>query len=264
MTRLAWQTNKYLDLDGHRIPSSENLADESGWQAGIRRESARSLRFKSIVWPAVKLRDDLFVDGFIEWVAGRWIREATNDNTSFLEIGCGDASLSRYLASNICYNAFDLSLSEFHLRRLFRRRPEANIAIASVTDIPLESNSVSLIVSTQVLEYVQRINRALDEIRRVATPGAKFICSIGNDFSRKYYSAKRRVYTPHRGHVNFWTYSGFIDFLAGYGFRLLEGQMRGVWIPLRSRLVHTSHALPIRAREEVDNSHFLFLFQLDK
>ncbi|OLE74415.1 hypothetical protein AUG19_08720 [archaeon 13_1_20CM_2_54_9] len=259
MDRLRWKIEGHVTVGTYSVPSVENASTGGVWLVGIRPDSARAARLKRLVWPLVKLRDDLLVDGFIEWVVGKWIRDAATAATTFLEIGCGDMSLSRFLRDDVCYNAFDVSLSEFHLVRLLRRRPSSNIAIASVTEIPLESQVASLIVSTQVLEYVQEIDRALEEIYRIATPGAKFVCSIANGHSIKY-----RVKGVHPGHVNRWTYRSFCDLMATHKFRLLEGLMSGFWIPLPSVITRTSYALPISAHEEANNTHFLFMFEIEK
>lgn len=84
------------------------------------------------------------------------------------------------------YNAFDLSLSEFHLRRVLRKSDNVNVALASATNIPLESDLVSLIVSTECFEHIPEIDNAMDEIHRVAMPEAILICSIPNNYCYKY------------------------------------------------------------------------------
>ena len=205
------------------------------------------------------MRNDLFVDGFIEWTVGRWMSEFVNSDTTFLDIGCGDMSLSRYVPHDICYNAIDVSISEFHLRRLMNHRPDANLALASVVDIPLGASLVSFVACTQVLEYVTNIDRALSEIYRISSPDAKIACSIANGYSSKY--LRKGV---HRGHVNRWTYVGFVELMSSYGFRLVEGDRRGVWIPLPRNLGQTSFAFPVAAKDDRLNTVFLFLFSVDK
>jgi len=259
MTRLVWTTTRFLRVGQYQIPYPENLSSQGRWKAGIRFDSEQSRFFSPILWPLVKLRDDLFVDGFVHWVSGRWVRDLVRFDTTFLEIGCGDMSLSKYLPDSVCYNAFDLSVSEFHLKRLLHHRRSANIAVASATNIPLPSSVASLIVATQVLEYIPEVDRALSEIHRVGMSGAKFVCSIANGFCDKY-----RIKGSHSGHHNRWTYRSFDDLMRSHDFTLVNGEMRGVWIPLPPSLVDSSFALPIRAHRETHNTHFFFVYEVEK
>lgn len=255
MNKLSWTTTNRISMGRHDIPCSENLHDQRYQAAGIRRASMPKLIVKRILWPAFKLRNDLFVDGFIERDIGRWIKEFVTDNTVFLEIGCGDMSLNRFLPKSICYNAFDLALSEFHLRRILENRNNVNVALASATNIPLESNSVSLIVATQCFEYIQEIDCAMDEIHRVATPGAKLICSISNNYCYKYQKKG-----PNPGHVNNWTYDGFKEFMTSHNFKFLKGYRKGLWIPLPLWLTNISYQLPISSNNEFYNTNFFYVF----
>ena len=88
MNKLTWTTTNRILIGEHYIPCVENITDQANQKSGIRRDSKFKLVIKTILWPIVKLRDDLFIDGFIEWAIGRWIKELSNDNTTFLEVGC--------------------------------------------------------------------------------------------------------------------------------------------------------------------------------
>src|SRR5438034_11027814 len=259
MTRLTWNTSEFVVVDGQRITCSGNLADQGRWKAGIRRDMGRRFYLRSAGWRALMLRNAFLGTGFIDRIVGGWIHKHARSNTTFLEIGCGAMNLERYLPRILCYNAFDLSLSEFHLRRLIRRQSNVNIALASVSSIPLDSDVSSLIVSTQVLEYVPEVSQAVKEIRRVASPHAIFACSIGNGYCYKY-----KIKGPHHGHVNFWTFDAFVRMMTKSGFRLLEGRMLGLWIPIPQAVTDTSYTLPISAREEQYNTHLLYLFEVLK
>ena len=115
----------------------------------------------------------LITSGFIHRTIGKWIQENIDMNSTFLDIGCGDLALRKYLPKYAIYNAFDISFSEYSLD-LAMRWKSVNIAIASVTSIPLDSNQVSIVTATEVLEHIPSIEKALDEIYRVAKPNAFF------------------------------------------------------------------------------------------
>lgn len=253
MSRLRWATTRNVSIPGYSIPCSESLFAEVD-QGAIRRDSKSRLFLKSLLWPALKLRSDLLIDGFIESIVGGWISEYVTSDTTFLEVGCGDMSLRRFLPASVCYNAFDISLSEFSIRRVLRENPQANIALASATDVPLESGTVSLVVSTECFEHIPEIDRAIAELLRVAAPGMHLLCSIPNNYCHKY-----RRKGPHSQHVNSWTYDGFIDYMSSRGFSLVKGRKVGWWVPLPLWLTHASYQLPISSKDEFYNTNFFYV-----
>jgi len=260
-SRLRWTTTKSVIIGNHEIPCSEDLENEINQVAGVREDSAHFM-LKRVFWPMLKLKDDLFTDGFIEWEVGRRIRKYLEPSTVFLEIGCGDMSLLRYLPADQWYNAFDISFSEFHLRRVLAKSKNANLAMASATRIPLESNTASLIVSTECFEHIPDIDLAIDEIHRVATPDAVLICSIPNNYCYKY-----RVKGQHSEHVNNWTYEAFKEFMESHNFSFIEGLMKGVWIPLPLgmwKISKTSYQLPIAGKSEFCSTNFIYAFRATK
>ena len=259
MNKLNWTTTKKVSVGKYSIPCSEDLQDQINHVAGIRMGFKSKLILKTILWPAFKLKTDLFVDGFIERGIGRYIKELLTDDTVFLEVGCGDMSLRRFLPKNICYNAFDLSLSEFHLRRVLGKGNNINVALASATNIPLESNTVSLVVSTECFEHIPEIDRVMEEIHRVAMPGAKLICTIPNNYCYKYQKKG-----PHAEHVNNWTYDSFEEFMLSHNFKYLKGYMKGLWIPTPLWLARTSYQLPISSSNEFYNTNFFYMFTIIK
>ena len=242
--KLVWKTSKTLVVGKWKIPCAENLRDQPNQVSGIRRDSRPMLLLKSMLWPMVNMRNRLLVDGFIESTIGKWMEEFVDEGTTFLEIGCGDMELRRFLPKTVCYNGLDLSFSEFQVRRVLRKDSNVNIVLASATSIPLESNSVSLLVATECFEHIPEIDTAIDEIYRVAKPGAKLLCSIPNNYCYKYQKKG-----PHTGHVNVWSYHEFKEFMESHKFLFVKGHMKGFWIPLPRRLTRTSDQLPISSKK---------------
>lgn len=243
----------------YTIPCAEELANQSDHNHGIRHDSPASRMIKSLAWPLFSLHNDLFTAGFIKATIGKQIRALVASDTIFLEVGCGDMSLRKYLPKNICYNAFDISLSEFHFRRVMRKNENINIALASATNIPIPSDSVNLIASTEVFEHIPNIDQALGEIARVAMPGAILLCSIPNNFCHKYYKKGK-----HPDHINNWSYDNFIHLMKTHGFKFLKGFMKGYWVPAPGWLTKTSYQLPLSAREEYYCTNFFYQFEIEK
>ncbi len=199
------------------------------------------------------------VDGFIKREVGKLIKKFLRHNTEFLDIGCGDMSLVRFLPSNLWYNAIDISLSEFHLKRVLNKREKINVALASAASIPLDSASISLAVSTEVLEHIPDIDKALSEIYRILKPGGILIISIPNNYCYKYQKKG-----PHPEHVNNWTFKEFKEYIINQGFIYLEGYLKGFWIPLKIVPGTASYQLPISSKNEFYNTNFFFVFKKPK
>jgi SAM-dependent methyltransferase len=260
MNDVEWTTKRGIFVGEYRIPVAEGIHDQCNQVAGIRTDTKRKLILKTLFWPLVKLRDDLLVDGFIERDTGKVMKEFLSHDTVFVDIGCGDMSLMRYLSRHITYNAFDLSLSEFHVRRVMRKRNRrVNIALASATNIPVESNRVTMMVCTEVLPFIPDIQDVLSELNRIAVPGAILITSIPNNLCRKY--SKKG---PHSARIHDWTYREFIDLMDANGFKFLKGHMNGWWIPLPKWLTKTSYQLPVSSQDEYMNTNFIHVFRAEK
>lgn len=184
--KIDWATDGKVSIGPYQIPYAKQMEEQTNHEFGIRKDPALRMALKRILWPFVKFRNDLLVDGFFERTMGKWIKELATKDTTCLEVGCGDMSLRKYIHKDMWYNAFDFSFSEFQLLRVLKKKAKINIAIASATNIPLESNTVSLIFSKEVFEHIPQIDQAIEEIHRVAKPNAKLVSSIPNNYCYKY------------------------------------------------------------------------------
>ncbi len=259
MSKLDWQTENTVSVDSYDLACSDKLYDDAVRDKLIRKDSAVKHFVKTVCWPILSLQKKILVDGFICRTIAKWAMELINAETVFLEVGCGNTEFSSFLPKQVCYNAFDISLSEFHIKRFAKNRKNLNIALASATDIPLKSSSVNLTVSCEVFEHVPNLERAINEIHRVATPDATLLCSIPNNYCYKY-----RQKGPHPDHVNDFTYQEFIDFMESRGFSLQKGLMKGWWVPLPNWLTKTSYQLPIRHPKEFYSTNFIYQFKIKK
>jgi len=259
VSKIEWKTDAYETVGPYRIPYVPTITDGYHQGSGIKRNSTAALAAKRALWTLIKLRNDLFVDGFIEREIGRLIRKYLREDSVFLEIGCGDMSLSRVLPREMWYNALDLEVADFHILRAMKKRAKVNLVVASATDIPADSEVASLIVSTETFEHIPEINQAMREIHRVAVPGAVLICSIPNNYCYKYDKKG-----PHLGHINNWRYEEFIAYMKEQGFEFVEGFMKGLWLPLPLWLTKRSYQLPISSKEEYYNTNFFYVFRVRK
>jgi len=221
------------------------------------------MELKRALWPLQVICNHLFGSGFISRGVGRLIRKYYENCGAFLEVGCGSMELRRYLPRGHWYNAIDLAYSEFQLNRALSSK-FVNLAMASATDIPLADGSVTMVVATEVFEHIPPIEDAVREIRRVMQGGGKLICSIPNNFYHKY-----QVLGENTDHVNKWTFRGFPEFMARFGFDVLESRRIGYWVPLSHWLPIARHVsllrelyLPFTPKAEYYTSNFLYVFEL--
>jgi len=256
--KLSWKTTDTINFKGFSIPCTSNLKSQSNQDWGIRRNTSKISYLAPYLYPILNIRNYLLVDGFIERDIGNLIKRYITDETAFLEIGCGDMSLRRFLPSGIYYNAFDLELNEYFLIKKLND-PYVNIAIASAENIPLDDDVASLIVATETFEHIPNIEQAIREIYRISKSGAMLLCTIPNNYCYKYQKKG-----PHSGHIHNWTFNGFINFMNDFGFKLISGDMKGWWIPFPLMLTKTSYQLPISSKDEFLNTNFIFVFEVSK
>lgn len=192
------------------------------------------------------------IDGFIERQMIKWIRRYIKKGV-VLELGVGDGRLMRHVPNNSYYLGFDVFVRE-GLLKLAKQRGNATLFVASATDIPLPDRSVDFLISTEVMEHVVGVKKAIKEMYRVSKPGAKLLLSIPNNYCYKY--ARKG---PHPEHVNNWRYKEFIEAMSPY-FQVIEGRMNGWWFPLLPK-VRYSYQIGWSHPDEYYNTNFLFVFE---
>ncbi len=260
MSKLVFKLRQQINFKGHTIPYDEEYFSEFCQfdHQVIRKDSGFWLIAKEFFWPLVAARDYLFIDGFIEQGIGRLIKDHINPKTVFLEIGCGNMNMRRFLPKGICYNAMDVSFAQYHLERVLHHPKMVNLAAGSVTNIPLDKDSVSMVVAMEVLQLIPDINRALNEIKRVLSPNGILLVSLPNAFCYKYQKKGRPQNLYFRK-----SFQEAKDCFISQGFKYLKGYMQGFWLPLPLTLVKNSYQLPFSVKNEVYNTNFLFAFQKD-
>ena len=259
MSKIEWTTQSYITVGKHKIPCDPDIKDGYHQGSGIKKVSRIKSSVKSIVWPAFNLRNKLLIDGFIGAEIGKLIKRYIQPDSTFLEIGCGDMSLSKFVDPPQWYNGLDLELTEFHIKRNYNYKSNLNIVLASAAQIPAKDSIADLLVSTETLEHIPEIDQSVQEIHRLAKNKAIFICSIPNNYCHKYIKKG-----PHQGHINNWTYDEFINYMGEYGFELVEGFMKGVWIPLPMWLTKASYQVPLSTSQEYYNTNFFYVFRVKK
>lgn len=254
--KIEWRAPLSIAIGDASLAVAQNRPAGGSGSNGLRSPSALGLIIKRLAWPLKKLHDDLLVDGYIEREIGALIHQYCRPAETYLDIGCGDMSVRRFVPKGFIYNALDIELSEFHARRVLAEGDRVNIIVASATHIPAETASASLILSTETFTFIDDITAALRELHRVAAPQARLICSISNEKCRKYEMKGPNPLTQHK-----WSCKEFADLMAEHGFALIEARQKGYWLPIPRWLTSISYQLPFTSRQERDNTNFFYVFE---
>jgi ubiquinone/menaquinone biosynthesis C-methylase UbiE len=137
--------------------------------------------------------------------------QSTYSSPFILDAGCACGSILKGFKDLSIYSrvlGVDLSDRMIKLGRKRFKYSQAELVVGSIADIPVESKSVSLLHSAQVLEHIPdgSIDRILDEFARVLRPGGRaFLCL---DAMRE--GESREIYMGDPTHVNiqpvlYWT-----------------------------------------------------------
>ena len=93
-----------------------------------------------------------------------------------LDVGSGPGFLCNEISESLNHNVkiFGIDVSEpliEYAKQKFSENRRLNFRIGNATDIPFKSNKFDIVISTQVLEYIENVDKALDEMFRVLKPG---------------------------------------------------------------------------------------------
>lgn len=227
--KLAWTAGKYLDVGrahialGVGINADPNAAAGTFQNPGIRPSGLFNRLAKEVVFRWRSRHGVPFNRwAFHETIGGFIARHASADDV-FLDVGAGAMQIEPYVPDAVWYNALDIAYSDFQLRRI-RRPGRFNLAMASITQIPLADDCVSVVTAAEMLQQVPPIVEALAELRRVLRPGGLLLCSIANSHQPKY---KKVGPNPNQAHV--WDRPIFERVAADAGFAVVEQTALGTW-----------------------------------
>lgn len=116
-----------------------------------------------------------------------------------VEIGCGNAAFFKLAIENKkqfkSYLGVDRSPSAL-VRANENLKNIANCTLAneSANNIPIASESADTIIALGVLEHIENIAECVEELRRIAIPGARLLISTSNTKSAMYAARKVREF----------------------------------------------------------------------
>lgn len=92
----------------------------------------------------------------------------------FLDAGCGTGLVLRHLPPG----SVGLDINPRNISRAKVHAPKAKLVLGDIEKMPFESQSFTMVISTDVLEHLIKPQKALDEIFRVLTSKGVLIGSV--------------------------------------------------------------------------------------
>jgi len=133
---------------------------------------------------------------------------------NIVEIGCGTGHWTKYLSElGFIIDASDVS------SKMLNKAKEKNIenaifSIKNTEQLSYTNNSIENIIAVTSLEFVNDMQKAVNEIYRVLKPNAYFICAGLNLNS---YLGKNKFKDDIYKNANFFTYNGLKTMLSKFG-----------------------------------------------
>lgn len=183
-----------------------------------------------------------YAENFKRWMRAR-LKDLPRDST-VLEVGCGDASFTRYLTEfSTDVTALDISASQ--IAENARRFPDIAFVQHDLAEpLPFTDESFDVIWCSEVLEHLFNPGFALREMARVMTPGGQLLVTV------PYHGCFKDVlialfkwdehFTPGNPHIRFFTRRTIEQLAREAGFVDVKTDTCGMNKPLRDLFIPTN------------------------
>lgn len=217
--------------------------------------------------------------GMLDWKGIGWFNGQTGEiapgvrirpSHSVIDVGCGDGGFIGFVAGQgaevifIDRDARRLAGTEARIRQSPAR---AYRAIESDCDpIPLDDGIGDLVICTEVLEHVPDPAKFLNEVIRVAKPGAQLLISVPDSRSEQFVSATappQCFEVPN--HIRIFTAQAFEQLLLDAGLEIESHQFTGcfwsMYWPLSWMTCEPGGGLPVDNRHPIVE-HWVELWEM--
>jgi SAM-dependent methyltransferase len=156
-----------------------------------------------------------------------WLLSFTNAESSFVEIGCGDAAVSFAMAAHV-HDVVGIDVQD---KLLDLNKAPSNFRFVKLregNEIPLPSGSVDVVASDQLLEHLhpQDVAMQLSEVARILKPGGVYICTTPNAVTGPHDITMYFGYRAAGLHLHEYTYKEFRALFRSANFRSVRASIR--------------------------------------
>lgn len=182
-----------------------------------------------------------------------WMRAELQDfplDSKILEVGCGDGSFTKDLAT-FSSNVTAIDISSEQVEQNKQAYPQIDFRQHDVSQIfPFEDGTFAAIWCSEVLEHLFDPEFALREIHRVLAPGGKLMVTVPyHGFFKNLLIALFKWdahFVPSNPHIRFYTKNTLGRLAANAGFRKIQMRTCGMNKPFRDFFVATNILLTAR------------------
>jgi SAM-dependent methyltransferase len=97
-----------------------------------------------------------------------------------LDLGCGEGQIARLAVAGGATTAVGVDASAAQIAEAGRRGGGVSYVRGSATAVPLAGSRFDAVVSCLVLEHVEDLDGALDEVSRLLRPGGRFVLFVNH------------------------------------------------------------------------------------
>jgi 2-polyprenyl-3-methyl-5-hydroxy-6-metoxy-1,4-benzoquinol methylase len=185
---------------------------------------------------------------YVDGVLRAFAEERPGPRTG-LDLGCGDGTHLSWLAQHLTA-VYGSDYNLLRLQRAAQAMPEAQLALADVTDYPAADDAFDVIFFNHVVEHIPDDGRALREVHRILKPGGVVVLGTPNEgaaFWRLAYRLSPETRTT-TDHVHFYTSESLVEKCRAAGFAIRHVKPIGWGLP------HWSLDARVRGYKAVDDA----------
>lgn len=126
-------------------------------------------------------------------------------NNNFLEVGCGLGFFSKKAVS-LGAKVTGIDVGPKLIKKCRKLAPQATFKVASATNLPFNNDSFDIVLCTEVIEHVDRPEKAVAELIRVVKPAGLLVITSPNKLFKPIFDFFSLVRVrPYHGHEKWFT-----------------------------------------------------------
>lgn len=256
--KIKWNTKQAIKFKNIYVPVGSDVKNQINHDAGIKKSKYRNKIIRGFIFFMKKQKISLLTDGFIKRTIGMKIKKFSKSDSVFLDVGCGDMEMKKFIPYNLTYNCLDLALRSETAKKIINNS-KINFCLASLYNLPILDCTVSHIIATEVFEHIPDLDKAISELKRISKKESYLFCTIPNNYSYKY-----QVIGKNPEHINEWTFKEFQRYMSSKGYICLWKTRKGLWLSFTKNLYKTPIQLGFSSSKEKNNTNFFYVFKLVK